>query len=1155
MLELFHILLSSQLFIPQGNCYLWEPHLVGLHGASDSLIALAYYAIALLLFYFVSQRRDLPFQRVFWMFGAFIIACGTTHLLEVWTLWHPVYWLSGSIKAITAAISLYTALKLVPLIPQALALPSPALLETANLALSREIAECQRAEVPLKAANEQLEIRIEERTAQLKQLADRLTIEIAQRHQVQEALLESEALLQNMLNNLPVGVWVADKQGRIYQGNLEARRIWGGAKYVDLERQDQYKGWWADTGKRIESHEWGLARAIAKGETSLNEVIEIEGFDGKRKTILNSAIPLRNAQQEIIGAIAVNQDVTQYQLVEKAFWDNQRLIQQVAEATPAILYIYDLSEQRNIYVNRQVSQILGYSPEDVQQMGSWLVPTTLHPDDWVKVTETIQRFATLGEGEIVETEYRMRHANGEWRWLYSRETVFTRTADGLPQQILGTATDMTVRKQTEKALQESEQQLRAVFESAMDAMAIADDNGQYVAVNPAAVELFGLTREELIGRCIADFAEGNFDFSQAWQNFLETGRERGEFRIVRPDGIKRDVEYAAIASFLPNRHLSVMRDITSRKRSESQLSEYRDRLEQIVQVRTGELRIANKLLQAEISERQQVEEALRESQEVLRQQVQRERLIAAIAQHIRQTLDINVILGTTVAEVRQFLQVDRVLVYRIWPDGSGSTIAEAVVPCCPAILGITFPVEVFPQEFHQLYCQGRIRAVVDPENEGLTPCLVEFLHQLGVKSKLVVPILQGEKLWGLLIAHQTSQNRQWQHLEIDLLKQLAIQVTIAIQQAELYRQIQNELADRKKAEAALRESEVGFRKIFADAPIGMALFDGDGQLRLVNRALCNMLGYTESELKALTFWKITNPDDLEKERPYVEQCVKGEISSYQIEKRFLKKNGGSLLTHLTCGAIRHPIRKIQYELAMIEDITQRKQVEQMKDEFISIVSHELRTPLTSLRGALGLLSTGRLGVLTEQGQRLLEFAVADTDRLTRLVNDILDLERLKSGKMTLNRQICDAAGLMQRVVNNMQLSAQKSGITLSFVPVSVEVWADGDRIIQVLTNLLGNALKFSPEGSIVCLSVQGQGDRALFQVKDQGRGIPAEQLETIFEPFKQVDTSDSRQKGGTGLGLAICRSIVQQHGGRIWAESTLGQGSTFCFTLPVRQEG
>lgn len=271
-----------------------------------------------------------------------------------------------------------------------------------------------------------------------------------------------------------------------------------------------------------------------------------------------------------------------------------------------------------------------------------------------------------------------------------------------------------------------------------------------------------------------------------------------------------------------------------------------------------------------------------------------------------------------------------------------------------------------------------------------------------------------------------------------------------------------------------------------------------------------------------------------------------------------------------------------------KDITDRLAVERMKDEFISVVSHELRTPMTSIHGALGLLSSGLLDAQPHKAKRMLEIAVNNTNRLLRLIDDILDLERMESSYSTAVQQTCNVAELMRRAMDEMQGMAQQAGVTLSMTPVSVQLQAAPDRIIQALTNLLSNAIKFSPAGATVWLSGEFSDDRDLAEkaefksvsspsllspasatvnphlpvpsseiliaVKDQGRGIPPDKLEIVFERFQQVDVSDSRQKGGTGLGLAICRSIVQQHGGRIWVESVVGEGSTFFLTLPVLRE-
>jgi signal transduction histidine kinase/CheY-like chemotaxis protein len=243
-------------------------------------------------------------------------------------------------------------------------------------------------------------------------------------------------------------------------------------------------------------------------------------------------------------------------------------------------------------------------------------------------------------------------------------------------------------------------------------------------------------------------------------------------------------------------------------------------------------------------------------------------------------------------------------------------------------------------------------------------------------------------------------------------------------------------------------------------------------------------------------------------------------------------------------------------VASWHDITERRAMEQMKSEFISVVSHELRTPLASIRGALGLLAAGVLDDETHVNKQMLGIAAHETERLVRLVNDILDLERFETSKFTLDKQWCDATTLMQQVAEVIKPLTEESKITVSLLPdaQTVPVWADPDRLIQVLVNLLGNAIKFSPAESKVTLTAQAETDQVLFQVKDQGRGIPADKVEVIFGQFQQVDASDARDKGGTGLGLTICRNIIQKHGGRIWVKSILGEGSTFYFTLPIPLE-
>lgn len=238
-------------------------------------------------------------------------------------------------------------------------------------------------------------------------------------------------------------------------------------------------------------------------------------------------------------------------------------------------------------------------------------------------------------------------------------------------------------------------------------------------------------------------------------------------------------------------------------------------------------------------------------------------------------------------------------------------------------------------------------------------------------------------------------------------------------------------------------------------------------------------------------------------------------------------------------------------VVMFRDVTERRAIERLKSEFVSTVSHELRTPLTSIRGALGLLVSGLLGPTGEKAQRMLKIAVTNTDRLVRLINDILDLERIDSGKVELTRGPVDASSVMTQAIEGLQVMADEARVRLVLQPVSAAMWGDSDRIIQTLTNLLGNAVKFSLPDTTVTLSGISREAEFLFCVADEGRGVPEEKLRTIFERFSQVDASDSRDKGGSGLGLAICRSIVNAHGGRIWAEVNEPTGTRFQFTIPL----
>lgn len=358
-----------------------------------------------------------------------------------------------------------------------------------------------------------------------------------------------------------------------------------------------------------------------------------------------------------------------------------------------------------------------------------------------------------------------------------------------------------------------------------------------------------------------------------------------------------------------------------------------------------------------------------------------------------------------------------------------------------------------------------------------------------------------------------------------------------------------------------RQAEETFEKSFLASPSPIAITTlSDGAFVAVNPSFLRMSGCEIDEVigqttEALALWRSPHLYN-----QAIDQVATG-TPVYSQELEFQTRQGEHRTVLVSIERIS--LHSQLCALTIINDITERKRLE---NEFVSVVSHELRTPMHSLIGALDLLSTGELGELSQQGQQILSMATNNAERLIRLVNDILDLERLQSGERSIDKTRCDMADLFAQAVEAMQAMADSAEVELKVVPLSVPVVVDCDRMLQTLTNLLSNAIKFSPLGSCVQLEavvefsdessnkfVENYSSPQMhITVKDQGRGIPPDQLETIFERFQQVDASDSRKKGGTGLGLAICRKIICEHNGQIWAESTLRQGSTFHILLPLQ---
>ncbi len=316
-----------------------------------------------------------------------------------------------------------------------------------------------------------------------------------------------------------------------------------------------------------------------------------------------------------------------------------------------------------------------------------------------------------------------------------------------------------------------------------------------------------------------------------------------------------------------------------------------------------------------------------------------------------------------------------------------------------------------------------------------------------------------------------------------------------------------------------------------------------------------MLGYRPNELTCdLKLWeRLTVAEDLAQQKARLAQTMLSNVDHFTTELRLQHKHGHVVPVLLRGYIQRDPQGMAQRISGTLMDLTERKRVEQMKNDFVSTVSHELRTPLTSISGALGLIVGGALGSAPPTMQQMLEIAYRNSLRLGHLINDLLDMEKIAAGKMSFELREHSLGDLLEESLASNQALCEQHGVCCTLEhPTDVLVWVDGLRLQQVLGNFLSNAVKFTPEGGEIRLHSSLRGTKVRISVTDQGPGIPEAFRSRVFEKFAQADASDSRQKSGTGLGLAITEELIERMGGTVGFDCVPGQGTTFWCELPIQ---
>jgi two-component system, sensor histidine kinase and response regulator len=648
-----------------------------------------------------------------------------------------------------------------------------------------DLLEAVAAQLGIALAQVQLIDREKKRLGQLDRQNKQLQAEIRTRILAEQALQESEAELRTIFAAMTDTVLVRNAEGRCIKiaPTGSTNLVKPASEMIHRTAHEVFPEPVADLVLNA-------IQKVLKTKQSIN--VEYSYTLGDREVWLDAKVSPLSAESVII----VARDITDRKQTESALRESQHFIQTIADANPNLLYVYDLIQQRNVYTNRQMTAILGYTAQEIEDMGTQMMPTLLNPDDLPAFLEAVKKLEQAKDGNVIESVYRMRHKNGEWRWMHNWDTVFLRQADGKPQQILGTANDITARKLAEEKLLASQQRISFLLQQTPIAVIELNLSLEIITWNPAAEAIFGYSEQEAKGRVATD--------------------------LIVPENYRQQV------SEILNRDLSAKSSATSENLTKDGRIIICEWYNTELIDENGKA-IGTASMAVDITERKQAETELQES-------ALRQRAIARIIERMRQTLDLREIFHATTRELRQTMKCDRVGLYRFNPDWSGEFVAESVDSKWISFIqaqqidpnfteGALESENCLVQKFDSTsqeicdtylqetaggsYSRGKTYLCVpDIYKQGFDNCYIQLLERFQSKSYITVPIFCGEKLWGLLASYQNSAPRQWSEAEINVAVHVGTQLGVALQQAELLARTQRQsmelIKSKENAEVANR---------------------------------------------------------------------------------------------------------------------------------------------------------------------------------------------------------------------------------------------------------------------------------------------------------------------------------------------------------------
>lgn len=924
-----------------------------------------------------------------------------------------------------------------------------------------------------------------------------------------------------------------------------------------------------------------------------NELIAIPALEGELTTAYHEAA----------------QDRAERERAEETLQQSEERYRQIIEHARDV--IFTLAPDGTITsLNSGFEIITGWSRDT--WIGQSFV-SLVHPDD---LTGAIDLFQRVLNGESpAPFELRIRAQAGGY--VIGEFIAALRTHNVATTDILCIARDVTERRHAEAALQKERDLMEAIFETAGNLILVLDRQGRIIRFNRACEQLTGYTLDEIRGQ-------------YAWDALLPPQKNapaKMAFEHLQVSQILGNHEYCLVArngdSFLVAWSVTAILD---------------DHGEVEYIIGTG----------VNITERRRAE--------------QRQAMQYAITRLLADSTSVSEMIPKLLRTIAETFDWRMTIFWQT--DHQDELLYCANFWHAPAdelgrLAGLLRETAHVPQVGLPGLVWAKGVPIWKEQTNGSAASWSPIIEALppGLCAIFAFPILLGREVLGVIECFAAA-DRQPDPSLLQMFASMGNQI--------------GQFIEHRRAEEALRESEMRFRAIFDGSAIGIAQVSLDGRPIELNRAMRNLFGYSRDDMRAMVVPEYAHPDDMRASADLFREMIAGRRDHYQIEQRYSRKGGEPIWANLHMSLVCDTARRPQFAIAMIENITERKQAEEaarrsetktrallnaipdmillldkhgayldlkadrehssmatagallgrtvtetlppdvaqqfingieralrtgqthlfeyqlqhgdevrefearivpngddealaivrniterkkidrMKREFISVVSHELRTPLTSIRGALGLLLGGIAGELPARAKELVDIACSNSERLVRLISDILDMEKIESGKMIFRFQPLDLLPLIEQAIEVTHPYGAQFGVRFVLKTNLLTAWvnADADRLMQVFTNLLSNAAKFSPIDDAVIVSLEHAGGYFRVAVTDHGPGIPESFHGSIFQKFAQADSSDTRQKNGTGLGLSISKAIVERLGGQIGFKTKAGIATTFHVDLP-----